>query len=279
MNNTKTIITQATNTKIDNVTGEVLSTEEISTTKIPQTPDFFMTFTQDIGFIANVSGGASKLLFGILSEISRSNTIVLVKEIKDKIAAKVGLNPSSINPLITNLVKNNVLLREKNNKRSSVYMINPYYFGKGKWVNINKLRMLVEYDFVNGKKTFGVETEYIDDKDDYIGQLIEHKDMILEEVEKIRKSNPEIIEAKPIEEDIKEIPQNKTIPKNETITDTADVSEIKILKLKMQAELAEKEKIEAENERLRLKIELAKISKTKAEPSLFDIPSSDDKDF
>ena len=252
----KTIVTQATKTNVDNVTGEVISSEEFSTTRIPQTPDFVMTFTQDIGFIANISGGASKLLFGILSEISRSNTVVLIKEVKEKIAKKVGLNPNSIDPLISSLVKNKVLLRENNKKRTSIYLINPHFFGKGKWVNINKLRMLVEYDFVHGKKSFGIETEYIDEKDDYIGQLIEHQDEVLDKIEKIKNSKKNnIIEAK-IDEPL--IPKIK--PNNE-IKDFQDLKQFDIqlenenLKLKLA-------NIEAEKEKLKLEIELMRIKQT-----------------
>lgn len=283
----KTVITEVVKETVDSVTGQVTKTESVFTKKIPQTPDFVMAFTQDIGFICKISGAASKLLFGILVEINRANEIVLVKEVKERISKKVGLKLSTINRLVTELYQSEVLLKPDNGRnRSATYTLNPFFFGKGKWINVNKLRMLVEYDFVKGKRTFDVETEYIEDKDDIIGQIIEHKDVVLEGLEKIRNSKIDFIDAETIEEATQEQetpPQNKnkeeTAYKNETITDTADVSEVEILKLKMQAELAEKEKIEAENERLRLKIELAKISKTKEERSLFDMPSNEDKDF
>lgn len=176
---TKIKIDRNTKEVIDNVTGEVLLTETDSVYRVPQTPDFVMAFTQDMSFISNISGGASKLLFGILSLINRSNEIYIVKEVKEKLSEITGLKFSSISVLVSELHKKNVIIKKNAEKRSSAYVINPYYFGKGKWVNVNKLRMIVEYDFINSKRTFGVEAEYIDEKDDYIGQLINNQDYIL----------------------------------------------------------------------------------------------------
>ncbi|AHE95197.1 hypothetical protein E3U40_06360 [Campylobacter fetus subsp. venerealis] len=181
---TKIKIDRNTREIINNETGEVILTETDSVYRVPQTPDFVMAFTQDMSFISNISGGASKLLFGILSLINRSNEIYIVKEVKEKLSEITGLKFSSISVLVSELHKKNVIIKKNAEKRSSAYVINPYYFGKGKWVNVNKLRMIVEYDFINSKRTFGVEAEYIDEKDDYIGQLINNQDYILDNLSK-----------------------------------------------------------------------------------------------
>ena len=121
--------------------------------------------------------------------------------------------------------------------------------------------MMVEYDFINGKKTFGIETEYIDDKDDYIGQIIENQDIILREADKIRKSDNYIEIANNEKKIIREYKTKKVEP---DIADTKFVSnnEYEILKLKIASQ-------EAENEKLRLQIKLAKLQ-NKKEPTLFD---------
>jgi hypothetical protein len=33
-----------------------------------------------------------------------------------------------------------------------VYLANPYYFGKGAWSNISKIRMTIEYDANSNRK-------------------------------------------------------------------------------------------------------------------------------
>lgn len=119
-------------------------------------------------------------------------------------------------------------------------------------MNINKLRMLVEYDFVHGKKSFGIETEYIDDKDDYIGQLIEHQDEVLNEFEKIKNSKRDnVIEAKISEPTISEIKPNDAQDSKQ--------SDIQLENENLKLKLAN---IEAEKEKLKLEIELMRIKQT-----------------
>lgn len=196
--NTKMKIDTTTKEVVNYETGEVVLKETDSVYRVPQTPDFVMAFTQDMSFISNISGGASKLLFGILSLINRSNEIYIIKEVKERLSQITGLKFSSISVLVSELHKKNVIIKKNAEKRSSAYVINPYYFGKGKWVNVNKLRMIVEYDFINSKRTFGVETEYIDEKDDIIGQLINNQDYILDNFS--NKNNKNVIDVELKEE-------------------------------------------------------------------------------
>lgn len=196
--NTKMKIDTTTKEVVNYETGEVILKETDSVYRVPQTPDFVMAFTQDMSFISNISGGASKLLFGILSLINRSNEIYIIKEVKERLSQITGLKFSSISVLVSELHKKNVIIKKNAEKRSSAYVINPYYFGKGKWVNVNKLRMIVEYDFINSKRTFGVETEYIDEKDDIIGQLINNQDYILDNLS--NKNNKNVIDVELKEE-------------------------------------------------------------------------------
>jgi hypothetical protein len=258
--NLKTMVNQVITQKIDHSTGEIVESEKEDIVKVPQTPDFVMTFTQDIGFIANISSAASKLLFGILVKIDRANEIVLVKETKEIIAEMVGLKTSTVSKLVTELYQAKVLLKKNSNSRSGVYVLNPYFFGKGRWVNINKLRMLVEYDFKNSKKTVGIETEYIDNKDDYIGQLIEHQDVVLNELEKINQvKNDNSFEPSLL--------RNESIPSNsnnfnpnfindEDLVQNRSKTNLELENENLRLRLANKE---ADNEALRLQIQLASI--------------------
>lgn len=279
MDNQKTLITQRVREVINHETGEIETTETENIQKLPQTPDFTMLFTQDIGFIASISAPASKLLFGILTKIDRSNEITLVKEKKEQIAKMIGIKASTVNKLVTELYQARILLKQDTVRedgkitRSATYTINPYYFGKGKWVNINKLRMLIEYDFVKGKKTFGIETEYIDEKDDYIGQLIEHQDMVLEQAEKMRNSQNVI--------DIEPVPAIASSPiKNEPTPTLIQAQVNNISKQEQNPRIEENkdkdyERLRLENENLRLQLELRKL---KEKHGYFTI-SEEDKDF
>lgn len=146
--------------KINNETGEIIESEKTKIIATPATPDFTMIFTQDIGFIANISPGATKLLFGLLSIVNRRNEINLNKSLKDEIAVAVGLKKTSINVILTQLVNKQVILQTRDDdgkiKRGN-YLLNPFYFGKGRWQDISKLRVMIEYDFNTHKKIVAYE--------------------------------------------------------------------------------------------------------------------------
>lgn len=258
--NLKTMVNQVITQKVNHSTGEVIESEKEDIVKVPQTPDFVMTFTQDIGFIANISSAASKLLFGILVKIDRANEIILVKETKEIIAEMVGLKTSTVSKLVTELYQAKVLLKKNNNSRSGVYVLNPYFFGKGRWVNINKLRMLVEYDFKNSKKTVGIETEYIDDKDDYIGQLIEHQDVVLNELERINQvKNNNSLELHSLHGELPSTNHDSLSPvlaTDESLMQNRSKTNLELENENLRLRLANKE---ADNEALRLQIQLASI--------------------
>ena len=245
--NLKTMVNQVITQKVDHSTGEIVESEKEDIIKVPQTPDFVMTFTQDIGFIANISSAASKLLFGILVKIDRANEIVLVKETKEIIAEMVGLKTSTVSKLVTELYQAKVLLKKNSNSRSGVYVLNPYFFGKGRWVNINKLRMLVEY---------------IDDKNDYIGQLIEHQDVVLNELEKINqvKNNssfePSLLHNESVSSNSNNF--NPNFINDEDIVQNRSKTNLELENENLRLRLANKE---ADNEALRLQIQLASIQK------------------
>ncbi len=50
----------------------------------------------------------------------------------------------SINVLLSQLVKKNMILKTD---EMGVYLLNVFLFGKGKWTDIKKMRMLIEWDF------------------------------------------------------------------------------------------------------------------------------------
>lgn len=178
----KKIFSEEITTTTDHQTGEIISTSRSYATRVEQTPDFVMVFTNDIGFMSDISGGASKLLWGLLRFVDRNNEITLNKARKNEIADMVGIKSASIDALLTQLVKKNVLLKEAG--RLGIFTLNPYIFGKGQWKNISKLRTMIEYDFNTGIKRVAYEADYNEaDKDDLIEKLLANKDELLRYLE------------------------------------------------------------------------------------------------
>ncbi|MBT3720611.1 hypothetical protein HOG47_03085 [archaeon] len=152
----KTILYQDLRSTIDEKTGEVIETATDRIVKIPQTPDFVMAFTKDLGYLASLSGGASKLLFGLMSVVDRENEITLNASRKRRLAETTGLKIGSIDSTLHQLKKKKLLLTVD----KGIFKLNPYFFGKGKWKNVQKMRMSIEYNFETQTKSVDFETQY-----------------------------------------------------------------------------------------------------------------------
>ncbi len=158
----KVIIYENTNQTKDYVTGEVVEEVSHSVKRVQQTPDFVMAFTQDMAYLSALSGGATKLLFGLIQVVDRNNEITLNMSRKKKIAITTGLKIGSINPLLTQLKTKKVLIQVDR----GIYALNPHFFGKGQWKNISKMRMNIEYDFDSLKKTIVFENEFREESEE-----------------------------------------------------------------------------------------------------------------
>jgi hypothetical protein len=82
--------------------------------------------------------------------------IVLNASVKKRIAAELGIqNIRSINNALSDLVKGKILYRVD----TGLYNLNPYFFGKGDWQDISRLRLEINYDDIKGR-TFKTNVEY-----------------------------------------------------------------------------------------------------------------------
>ena len=165
-------------------TGEIVeSTEETTSEQIvkyPKTADFVMAFTKDLGALQSLTKGQIMTLFGLLQIVNSNNEVILNRAIKDRIAEEFGLKKNSLDVNISNLKKEGILVQIAR----GVYQLQPNLFGKGKWTDIKKMRMAVEWDFKKQTKKLGIETEYLSEKEkleQQIEELEAKKDKLIEE--------------------------------------------------------------------------------------------------
>lgn len=148
------------------VTGEIIENETKEIISYGRTEDFVMTFTKDLGYLKNLSKGEILVVMGFLKVVNRENEVILNKTIKERIAKEFDLNISSMNQLISNLVKKKVI----QNKERGVYILNTFLFGKGDWTNVKKLRMEIEWDFQKLTKNIQIEQIYLSTEEQKILQ-------------------------------------------------------------------------------------------------------------
>lgn len=165
------MITQQTKKKeeINGVTGEIVVSEEITEQihKFPKTADFVMAFTKDLGYMKHLTKGEMLTLFGLLQIVNNENEIILNMAIKKRISNDFDLSIKSFDVQLSNLKKKKVIIQQDR----GVYLLQPNLFGKGKWSDISKMRIGIEWDFKNQTKQMGIELEYKDEKESIQEQI------------------------------------------------------------------------------------------------------------
>lgn len=152
----KIIKTQKT-TRRDAITGEIVDTEIEEHINFGKTDQFIMLFLKDLSVLYKLTQGEMIVLMGFLQVINNDNIIYVTKGLKDAIAdASNGkVKKVSINQLVSNLKRKKFIIKIDTGR----FYPNPHIFGRGKWNNIKKLRMQIEYDFENSQKTQKIETD------------------------------------------------------------------------------------------------------------------------
>ena len=178
------IVRQTKTTKINEV-GEIIETEKEQIINFQKTDDFVMTFTKDLGYLKNLSKGEIVLFFGLLQIVNNNNEIILNSGIKKRISENFDIKLESINVLLSQLVKKNMILKTD---EMGVYLLNVFLFGKGKWTDIKKMRMLIEWDFKEKKKTVMIEKEYLND-DEILEKQIQQQQEILKQLQNKKEKN------------------------------------------------------------------------------------------
>lgn len=178
------IVRQTKTTKINEV-GEIIETEKEQIINFQKTDDFVMTFTKDLGYMKNLSKGEIVLFFGLLQIVNNNNEIILNAGIKKRISENFDIKLESINVLLSQLVKKNMILKTD---EMGVYLLNVFLFGKGKWTDIKKMRMLIEWDFKEKKKTVMIEKEYLND-DEILEKQIQQQQEILKQLQNKKEKN------------------------------------------------------------------------------------------
>jgi DNA-binding MarR family transcriptional regulator len=153
MADTKKISTQITNSLIDE-NGEMVSTEMITTKFIEREPDYVKLYITDILKLSNISKSNNDILLAILKRMNYNNEVFLLSYVKEEIAEELGLKAVTISKALGVLTQKSILIR----KARGCYLINPFFFGRGKWEDIKKIRLELSYDS-KGKHIYKVEIE------------------------------------------------------------------------------------------------------------------------
>lgn len=162
-------INQSITTKLVDEKGNVKETRENMKLSWGAEPPYIKLYLQDVLYLSDMPKSHENILFELLKRATYAGdkygmTVTLSSGMKQIIAEELKIkNVRSINNALSELVKGNVLFRIA----TGVYQFNPYFFGKGEWQDIARLRLEINYDEIKGR-TFKTVCEY---KQDNNGQF------------------------------------------------------------------------------------------------------------
>jgi uncharacterized ubiquitin-like protein YukD len=145
---TKKKISQVESVETYDENGELISADnKITSFSYETEPEYIKLYLNDIGKLNGLSPASNKVLLELIKSMSYNNVIPVYMPIKKMIANKLGITTHSVEKAVKVFYKKGLFIRAAR----GVYIADPNLFGKGKWTDIKKLRLVVEYD-KNGTK-------------------------------------------------------------------------------------------------------------------------------
>lgn len=125
--------------------GEILKTDRIKKQLVSKEPSFYKVYTDaiyDISALFGLSPMETRVFTSLAKNMSYNNMIVLIKSVKEVLMLDTGITSmNTINKSIQQLKNKGLIIPFA----KSSYIINPDYVGKGRWEDIEALKIQIEY--------------------------------------------------------------------------------------------------------------------------------------
>ena len=155
-------VMQSIETSVLDENGEIVDKRANKVLSWGNEPSYVKLYLKDILYFSDLPKGHERVLFELLKRVSYAGDnngmqIVLNIGVKRQIMSALNLtNVRSINNALSELVKGQILFRVD----TGIYKLNPYFFGKGDWQDISRLRLEINYSAIEGR-TFQAVVENI----------------------------------------------------------------------------------------------------------------------
>ncbi len=136
----KRISQEVTHTKTD-LNGEVIEEVKNQVAYIEREPDYVKLYISDILRLQDIPKSGNDILLAVIKRMTYNNDIALFAPVKREIASELGIKEVTVSKAIELFTNKSILLR----KDRGLYLINPFFFGRGKWEEIRKVRLQVIY--------------------------------------------------------------------------------------------------------------------------------------
>jgi hypothetical protein len=134
-------IIQRNNVQILDENGVVKEENKTTIFSIGREPDYVKIYLNDILRLNDIPKSSNAILLAILRRMTYDNDIALFAPVKRQIAKELDIKEVTISKAIELFVEKSILFR----KDRGLYLINPYFLGKGRWEEISSVRLQVIY--------------------------------------------------------------------------------------------------------------------------------------
>jgi hypothetical protein len=128
---------------VDSQTGEVLKESKFS--KERQEPEYLKMYLNTLTELVGLTKGSTQILLKCLQYMSfadEGNIIRFGIDIKKEICESCNISIGTLNNAISNFAKQNIFIR----KCTSVYIVNPRYFGRGRYSDLLQVqKAIIDY--------------------------------------------------------------------------------------------------------------------------------------
>lgn len=143
-----TIVNEAWRVR-ENADGEVLQAEHSVGTRTiyTQEPPYIKLYIQDVLYMQDMPRGLTNVMYALLKHATfadRGLLIYLPAGLKKKLIEEAWTTKATFDNALSKLCKGQIIKRED----VGVYSLNPYFFGRGEWKDIDKIRATWDYDAI-----------------------------------------------------------------------------------------------------------------------------------
>lgn len=142
MDTKQKVIYREVNTHRDE-NGVVIEDSHKKVIRVPKTPEFVMVFTKHLSYLNHLSQTEHNILYSILNKfVGYNNLIVFNSQVNADIMKSMSIKKSTYSTALKGLRAKYILVEIE-----GFTYLNPEFFGKGNWEDIQRLRTEVVYDF------------------------------------------------------------------------------------------------------------------------------------
>lgn len=128
--------------------GEIKLETETKGFPVEREPDYVKLYLHDLVRLNGLPKSSENLMLALAQMMTKGNIVALYMPIKKRLAVMLNTSVSNIDKGIKMLVKAKMLIRQDR----GLYIIDPYLVGRGKWDDVKKLRISLEYSPEYGRR-------------------------------------------------------------------------------------------------------------------------------